>query len=346
MTSAKNAPDGQIEILLNRDIPYNLTAAERASVLVLFPKANIVEAGGEPAIDQPDPTKVEILVTDQRVPKELGAYPRLRWIQLVSAGANQIVGSPIAATNIPVTTASGLHGVPIAQFVTGALLMLVHHFEKMGPIQATRRWPDNRWALRGTLLRGQTAGILGYGSIGRECARQLAALGLRIVAIDPAGQRDEGYNFWPGTGDPSGNLPERWCQPEDVRTWLPLCDVLVVAAPLTPHTEGMIAAAELAYAKKGCRIIIISRGGIVDERALAEALKSGQVGGAVVDCFAKEPLMSDHFFYDTPNLVMTPHVAGAFEGFWPAFIGLFTENLRRFKAGQPLLNQANKRLGY
>ena len=93
-------------------------------------------------------------------------------------------------------------------------------------------------------------------------------------------------------------------------------------------------------------MIIISRGGIVEEPALAKALKSGQLAGAAVDCFVEEPPPADHVFYDTPNLIMTPHMAGAYEGFWPAMLQLFTENVTRFVQGRPLLNQANKRLGY
>ncbi|MEO6874367.1 MAG: NAD(P)-dependent oxidoreductase, partial [Opitutaceae bacterium] len=131
-----------------------------------------------------------------------------------------------------------------------------------------------------------------------------------------------------------------------LREMLPLCDVLVVAVPFTPHTVGMIGRDELALLRKGGRVIIISRGGIVDEAALAAALRDGQLAGAAVDCFVQEPPPSDHPFYDAPNLIMSPHMAGAYEGFWPAMIGLFTENLRRFHLGQPLLNQANKRLGY
>jgi phosphoglycerate dehydrogenase-like enzyme len=174
----------------------------------------------------------------------------------------------------------------------------------------------------------------------------LHALGLRILALDPAGKRDDGYNVWPGTGDPEGTLPERWFTPAKLHDMLPECDVLVVAVPLTPHTEGMIGAAELALMRPGAKVIIISRGGIVQERALSDALKSGHLSGAAVDCYVQEPPSSDHFFYDTPNLIMTPHMAGAYEGFWPAMLRLFTENFRRFVEGRPLLNQANKRLGY
>ena len=323
-----------------------MTTDELAGLEAAWPGAEIVRASDNPADAGHDLCGVNILMTDQLVPAELRSCPQLQWVQLVSAGANQVTNHPLAQTDIPVTTASGLHGVPIAQFVTGALLMLVHQFPELGAVQASRRWPENRWALRGSLLRGLTAGILGYGSIGRECARQLHALGLRIVALDPAGRRDDGYNVWPGTGDPEGKLPEHWFLPAQLKEMLPRCDVLVVAVPLTPHTEGLIGPAELALLRKGARVIIISRGGIVNESALAAALRDGHLAGAAVDCFVQEPPPSDHVFYDTPNLIMSPHIAGAYEGFWPAMIRLFTENLRRFHQGQPLLNQANKRLGY
>ena len=323
-----------------------MTVEELAGLEAACPGIEIVQASDNPADAGQDLGGVNILMTDQLVPAELRSCPQLQWVQLVSAGANQVTNHPLAQTAIPVTTASGLHGVPIAQFVTGALLMLVHHFPELGAAQATRRWPEDRWALRGSLLRGLTAGILGYGSIGRECARQLHALGMSIVALDPAGRRDEGYNVWPGTGDPEGKLPEHWFAPAQLKEMLPLCDVLVVAVPLTPHTEGLIGSAELALLRKGARVIIISRGGIVNESALAAALRDGHIAGAAVDCFVQEPPPSDHVFYDTPNLIMSPHIAGAYEGFWPAMIQLFTENLRRFHQGRPLLNQANKRLGY
>ena len=346
MTTAKIASTSVTRILFNTDVPYRLTEAERAGLRAVCPGAEIVEAHGNAAAREPDLSNVNVLITDQKVPADLRACPRLEWMQLVSAGANQLLQHPLAETSIPVTTASGLHGVPIAQFAMGALLMLVHQFPQLAAIQATRQWPESRWSLRGALLRGKTAGIVGYGSIGRECARQLHALGMRVVALDPGGKRDEGYNVWPGTGDPEGKIPERWFSPAQLRDMLPLCDVVVVAVPLTPATSGMIGRAELSLIGKDARIIVVSRGGIVDEPALAAALRDGQIAGAAVDCFVQEPPPADHVFYGAPNLIMTPHIAGAYEGFWPAMIALFTENLRRFKQGLPLLNLADKRLGY
>jgi phosphoglycerate dehydrogenase-like enzyme len=331
-------------LLLHTDVPHRPTTAELAALEAACPGLRVLRAAD--GLGAVETAAADVLVTDQRIPLRLDDWPRLRWIQLLSAGANQITGTPVATADVLVTTASGLHGVPIGQFVTGGLLMLTHQFPALAAAQATRRWPPDRWALRGALLRGATAGILGYGSIGRECGRQLHALGMRVLALDPGARRDTGYSAWPGTGDPNGDLPEAWFGPEQLHEMLSRCDVLVVAAPYTARTAGCIGARELSLLKKGARVLIISRGGIVQEKALAEALRQGHLAGALVDCFEQEPLPPEHFFHDTPNLVLTPHIAGAFEGFWSAFMALLTENLARFVRGEKMHNIADKALGY
>lgn len=108
----------------------------------------------------------------------------------------------------------------------------------------------------------------------------------------------------------------------------------------------MIGRREFGWMNAGARMIIISRGGIVAEDALAEALRRGQIAEAVVDCYVKEPLTSDHFFFDVPNLIMTPHMSGVYEGFWPLMVALLGENLRRLRSGLPLLNSTHRQHGY
>lgn len=332
-----------MKLLLNTIFKFD--DAQRASLQAIWPGIELVEQSAS-APEQLDGTGVEVLVTEL-VPRNLEAWTSLRWVQLLSAGANQLLRHPIQQTAIPVTTASGTHGVPIAQYVTCTWLMMAHRMPQQLQFKPSRTWP-NRLALAGTVLRGMTAGIVGYGSIGRECARQLAALGMRVVCSkrDPASRADDGYNAWPGTGDPQGLIPESWFGPSQLREMLGQCDLVVVTVPSTPKTEGMIGARELAWLKPGARMVIISRGGIVAEPALAEALRGGQLAEAVVDCFVREPLSADHFFFDVPNLIMTPHMSGVYEGFWPLMVGLLGENLRRFRAGQRLLNLTDQRNGY
>ena len=331
-----------MKLLLNS--PFPLTPAQRQDLAAIWPGLELAEQSAAP--DQLDGTGVEVLVTEL-VPRDLAAWPQLRWVQLLSAGANQLLGHPIQGTAIPVTTASGTHGVPIAQFVTCTWLMMAHRMPQVLAFQPSRTWP-NRLALAGTLLRGRTVGIVGYGSIGRECARQLSALGMTVLCLkrDPANRRDAGYNAWPGTGDPEGKIPATWYGPGQLQEMLPRCDLVVVTVPSTPQTAGMIGRQEFGWLRPGARMIIISRGGIVDETALAEALRGGQLAEAAVDCYVREPLPADHFFFDVPNLIMTPHMSGVYTGFWPLMVGLLGENLRRFRSGLPLLNLTHRQHGY
>ena len=325
--------------------PFRLSDAQRLELQAIWPGIEIVEQSvGSP--DQLDGTGMDVLVTEQ-VPRNLEGWSKLRWVQLLSAGANQLLDHPIQKAPIPVTTASGTHGVPIAQFVTCTWLMMAHRMPQLLEFKATRTWP-NRLSLAGFTVRGRTAGILGYGSIGRECARQLSALGMRVVCLkrDPASRTDEGYNAWPGTGDSPGAIPSTWYGPGQLDEMLGACDLLVVTVPSTPQTEGMIGRREFGRMKPGARMIVVSRGGIVVEEALAEALRNGQIAGAVVDCYGREPLPPEHFFFDVPHLIMAPHMSGVFDGFWPLLVGLVGENLRRLRAGRPLLNATSPQNGY
>jgi len=332
-----------MRLLLNS--PYRLTPDHQEQLRATVPGLEVIDQPTQPA-DQLSGAGVTALVTEQ-VPRNLAAWPDLRWVQLLSAGANQLLGHPVRETEIRVTTASGTHGVPIAQYVTCVTLMMVHRMPDLLPFKSNRIWP-NRLALAGSTLRGMTVGIIGYGSIGRECGRQLAALGMRVLCLkhNPASRMDTGYNAWPNTGDPEGVIPVGWYGQSELSELLPLCDLVVVTVPSTPKTEGMIGAAQFAQMKRGAHLVLISRGGIVDEVALADALRSGHLGAAAVDCFVHEPTTPDLPLFDVPNLIMTPHMSGVYTGFWPAMVGLLAENLRRFAGGQPLLNLTHRIDGY
>lgn len=331
-----------MKLLINTNYPF--TEEHSKYLQAVIPGMEIEQCFDTP--DKLDGKGVTVLVTEQ-VPHDLSAWPDLRWVQLLSAGANQLLGHPILKTTIPVTTASGTHGVPIAQYITCAWLMMMHRMPAILEFKPSRNWP-NRGALAGKTLRGLTAGIIGYGSIGRESARQLSALGMHVLCLkrNPTSRTDNGYNAWPGTGDPDGLIPEAWFAPEQLHEMLPQCDLVVVTVPSTPDTEGMIGIEEFKLMKRTARMIIISRGGIVQEQAMADALRESLLAEAVVDCFVKEPLPSDHFFFNVPNLVMTPHMSGVYEGFWPVMIELLAENLRRFEEGESLLNQTSRIQGY
>ena len=322
-----------------------LSSAQRQELQAACPGIEVVEHRVIPP-DNLEGAGVAILVSDG-VPADPGRWPDLRWVQLLSAGANQLRNHRIWQTGIPITTASGTHGVPIAQYVTCTWLMMMHRMPELLEFKRSRTWPD-RVALGGSTVRGLTAGIIGYGSIGRECARQLAALGMEVLCLkrDPASRTDLDYNAWPGTGDPQGLIPAAWFGPNQLQEMLPRCDLVVVTAPSTPATLGMMGPAAFARMKKNARLIVVSRGELVDEAALAAALRAGQIAEAVVDCYVREPLPPDHPYFDVPNLIMTPHMSGVYDAFGPAMITLIAENLRRFHQGLPLLNRTDSQRGY
>ncbi len=335
-----------LKLLFN--IPYELTQADRDLILQTHPGARLECAPSE-CLVQPDHMNgqdVHILVSET-IPCDLSRWPNLKFVQLVSAGIDHLIGHPIWKQNIPVATASGIHSVPMAQFATCAILALFHRMREVSNFTASHRWP-NREAWAGLLLRDRTVGIVGYGSVGRECARQLHALGMRVVCLTRSLNKHSDHRFqgWPGTGDPKGTIPERWFGRQQIDEMLPLCDVLLVTAPRTRETHGMICGKELALLKSGAHVVIISRGGIVDERQLAQSLASGQLGGAWVDCFTEEPPSASHPLFDAPNAILTPHMSGVFAEYWTVLLKLLAKNLEHFVKGAPLFNIANERLGY
>lgn len=336
-----------LRLTLNID-PYTLDDAQRRRIVDACAPRSIELRVLPPGVDldRIDAADTEVLVSED-VPRDLSRWPRLRFVQLLSAGINQLEGHPVWRTNVRLATAAGTHAVPIAQYVTSTLLMLVHNMPALAAFKPTRQWPD-RTALACTLVRGKTAGVIGYGGIGRECARQLHALGMGIICLksDPRRRRQDGFVAFEGTGDPEGALPERWFGPGELNEMLPMCDALIITAPRTPATEGIIGRAELALLPLGARIVIVSRGGIVDESALADALRGGHLGGAAVDAYVKEPPPADHPLFAAPNLILTPHMSGVFEEYWQVLCGLMCLNLQRFVRGEDPLNRASRERGY
>jgi phosphoglycerate dehydrogenase-like enzyme len=227
------------------------------------------------------------------------------------------------------------------------MLAYAHKFHLMIRAQLRREWL--RSGFPGTVeeLRGKSIGIIGYGSIGRETARLAKALGMRVLALkrDPATRRDPGW-CPAGLGDPDGVIPEKFLGPEQRQEILRESDYVTVTLPLTEHTRQFIGAREIAAMRPGAFIVNIGRGEVIDENALIEALQAGKIGGAGLDVFEKEPLPKDSPLWDIESVILTPHMAGANRGYMDKACELFADNLRRFNAGQPLLNVVDRQLGY
>ena len=301
--------------------------------------------------DAADYSKTEVLYAGAP-PRALAQAPSLRWVQLHMAGVNALYDHPLyTQSTATLTTTSGVHAATIAEYAITMLLSLAHRVPAMVEWQRRGGWPpdEQRWPLFvPTEIRGATLGIIGYGSIGRELARiAKTAFAMRVLACkrDPSRREDTGY-FPPGTGDPEGRLPDAWFPREKLRDLLAESDVVVMAAPLTPDTERMLGAAELAAMRPSAYFINVGRGATVDEPALAAALRERRLAGAAIDVFAQEPPPAGHPFYALDNAIVSPHVSGFLPSYDEGCVDLFAENLRRHLAGQPLLNQVNRAAGY
>jgi len=256
---------------------------------------------------------------------------RLRWIHSASAGVDRVTTSVVRERGLTVTNARGVFSRPIAEYVVMMSLAIARRLPQLLELQRERTWQP----LRGRELSELTIGIVGYGSIGVELSRLLAPFGSRILATRRHPER--------GAGDASNVELHGLDRLDEV---LRASDIVVVAAPLTDETAGLIGAEQLAEMREDAWLINIARGRLIDEIALRRALQSGWIGGAVLDVFSEEPLAPDSPLYTTPNLIITPHTSWASDRVAARTVDLFVENLRAFRAGEPMRNVVDLEAGY
>lgn len=310
----------------------------------LSPALEVVDVSADDAfeIDALDDPEVEIIV-GSHAPANLARVPGLRWLQVRSAGVDHLAADPPWNKGVLVTNARGVFAIPIGEYVSGAILRINQPIRAWAADQAAQRWPPDEQPLA-TIVRGKTAVLVGYGSIGREVARQLAALGLRIVAVKPRPEIRQDPSFRvPGSGDPDGSIPHRIVGVDALVEAAREADYLVLTLPLTPESRRIVDRTVLAALPATAWLINVSRGALVDEDALLEALHAGRLAGAVLDVFSEEPLPSGHPLWEAPNVTITPHVSGATLQFLD---DLVVENVRRYLAGEPLLNPIDPERGY
>ena len=330
----------EVRLLLQAQV--NVGTVER--LRALSPDLDVVDVSADGSFDFDALTDsgLEVIVGRQ-TPADLTRVPGLRWLQTGSAGVDHLAADPPWAKGILVTNARGVFAIPIAEYVTGAILRINQPIARWASDQATHTWPEDDEPLAG-IARGRTAVLVGYGSIGREVARQLAALGLRIIAVKPRPdvRIDASYRV-PGTGDPDGAIPERFVGVDGLAEAAAEADYLVLTLPLTSQSRGLIDSSVLAALPTSAWLINVSRGALVDEDALLAALRASTLGGAVLDVFSEEPLPREHPLWDIPNVTITPHVSGATSRFRD---DLIVENVRRYLAGEALLNPVDPARGY
>jgi glyoxylate/hydroxypyruvate reductase len=257
--------------------------------------------------------------------------PRLRWIQGTSAGIGGLLErTGLIDAPIEFTTAAGVHGVPLAEFALFGLL----YFAKGAPVlhdwQARRHW--QRHTTR--QLRGTRAVLVGLGGVGRQVASLLAAAGIEVIGV---GRPGHSYQV-PGVSS--------YADDTELASVLPGADALVLACPLTERTLGLIGRAELEAMPAGSVLVNLSRGQVVDEAALIDLLTSGHIGGACLDVFETEPLPETSPLWALPNVLVSPHSASTVSVENELITELFTDNLRRWLADEPLRNTFDVTAGY
>lgn len=256
--------------------------------------------------------------------------PRVRWIHSRAAGVDDLLFPELVASPVVLTNSRGVFSPALAEFVTAAVLFFAKDFRRMLASQVARRWDP----FDVEEVRGKVMGIVGYGDIGRACAAQARALGLRVLAVRR--RLDTG-------ADP---FAERVVAPDQRLEVLAASDYVVVAAPLTPETRGLLGERELRAMKPTAVLVNVGRGPVVEEKALVRALEAGWIRGAALDVFEREPLPPEHPFYTLPNVLLSPHCADHTAGWLDRAMDVFLDNFARFLRGEPLLNVVDKKRGY
>lgn len=253
--------------------------------------------------------------------------PNVRWIQATSAGIGKFVKDMAYDTrmaNTVFTTASGVHTQPLAEFCLMGMLMFHKGLGRIMRDQQHKHW--ERYA--GTDLADRTVVVVGVGSIGREVARVCKAFRMTVIGVDIAEP----------PGDPASHGLDEFYLVGDLHTALRRAEHLVLIVPHTPLTERMIGSGEFEALPPGALVINIGRGALIDEPALVEALRSGHLGGAILDVFAEEPLPQDSPLWDMPNVLVSPHSGSTSDRENGRLTDLFCDNLLRFLAGEPMRN--------
>ena len=257
--------------------------------------------------------------------------PRVRWVHTRSAGIDEVLFAELVERPLVLTNGTGIFSDTLGEFALAAILFFAKGFRRLVRSQEAGVWGP--FDIRP--IAGKTVGIVGYGSIGRAVAARLGPLGMKVLAL----RRSAGTEV-------RGDGVERVYSYGQRLEMIAQCDYIVVSAPLTPDTRGMIGEAEFAAMKPDAVVINIGRGPIIDEPALLRALTEGRIEGAALDVFDTEPLPPGHPFYGLRNVLLSPHSADHTRDWLERAMQFFLDNFERFGKGEPLRNVVDKGRGY
>jgi phosphoglycerate dehydrogenase-like enzyme len=314
----------------------------------------VVAQPGDPSLDVLDPAPAGVRLVVGTEPEEFDGAPRpdvvfdcwsgprrvagvlartpdLEWFHSRSAGLEGVLVPELVASPATVTNGRGAFSQSLAEFALAALLFFTKDLRRLVRSQEAGQWDE----FDPEMLHGRTLGIVGYGDIGRTTAGLLRPLGVRVLALR---RRPELSREDPLLDEvlPVERLDELVSRVDDV----------LVAAPLTPETRGLVDAGALAALKETAILVNVGRGAVVDEAALVATLEQGRIRGAALDVFETEPLPAGHPFWRLPNVLLSPHCADHVPGWVEDGTRVFLKNLHRFQRGEPLLNVVDKARGY
>jgi phosphoglycerate dehydrogenase-like enzyme len=258
--------------------------------------------------------------------------PKLAWIHSRNAGLDSFLFRELIESPVTLTNGSGVFSAPLGEFALAAMLYFAKDFRRMILNQVAAKWEPFD-VLR---LAGQTAGIVGYGDIGKEVAWRAHAMGMRVIALK---------RHLPPPGSDLGPIEKMYAASE-LREMISASDYVVVAAPLTAETRHMIGESEFAAMKPDAVIINVGRGPVIDEEAMIEALAAGKIKGAGLDVFEHEPLPAESPLYKMENVLVSPHCADNTPDWLDNAMKFFIAQFERFQKSEPLLNIVDKKLGY
>jgi D-2-hydroxyacid dehydrogenase (NADP+) len=300
-----------------------------------FPQLNIVTLPDYKRVDQ-EIVDAEIVIAWSIKPEQIAAAKKLRWIHSPAAAVHQLMFPELIHSEIVLTNAREVHGPVVAEHVIALVFALAKKIPASVRLQQKHVWGQQiLWdeVPRIREVAGATLGIIGLGSIGRPTVKNAKAMSMRVIAA-----REH-----PEKGSEGADVVIGMSQVHELFTD---ADYIVLAAPVTDSTRSIANAERLALMKPDACLINVGRGPLVDEAALATALREKKIGGAALDVFPKEPLAADSPLWDVPNLLITPHTAALTAKLWERHYALFSDNLRRYLNGDALLAVVDKDKGY
>lgn len=321
-----------------------------ARIQAVAPGSRIVNLSVEGLADGPV-DDVEVLLRGWLVAEAfdrlLARAPHLAWVHSATSGVERALTPAALARDVLVTNARGVFSRPIAEHVLLMILAVSRHLPELLELQRERTWQP----LEGRELRELTIGIVGYGSLGRSVASLASAFGSRVIAMRRRPDAGEARPVGDSGSEDGDVFPfeprlDRLVGPDGLHELLRESDIVVLAAPLTPDTEGMIDETAVAAMKHDAWLINVARGRLIDDTALIRALRENRIGGAALDTFRDEPLPHSSPFWSLANVILTPHTAWSSARVLDRSIDLFCDNLVRFSRGEALRNVVDPSAGY